>query len=558
MPQNNSTNNTLSIRSNNMRKIALCIIAALTAIPAIAQMKVQIGPNSPLRKLQIAELAIENIYVDSVDANKVVEDGIRGMLSKLDPHSSYSTAEETKELNEPLQGNFDGIGVQFNIVEDTLLIIQTVNGGPSEKVGILAGDRIIAVNDTAIAGVKMSRTDIMRRLRGKKGTKVNVSVKRAGEPEPIVFTVTRDRIPVTSLDAAYLIEPGIGYVKLGSFGATTHKEMVDAIDSLRSVNLAINPSTPFNLILDLQDNGGGYLSAAVEVANEFLSDKELIVYTSGRAVPRTEMDANGRGTMQDGHIVVLVNEYTASAAEIVSGAIQDHDRGYIVGRRTFGKGLVQRPVALPDGSMIRLTVAHYYTPTGRCIQKPYKPGDKQGYDMDFEQRLKHGELTCRDSIHFADSLKYTTLKKKRTVYGGGAIMPDVFVPLDTTKYTRYHRMLVAKGIVVAQTLKFFDSHRKEMAKYKSIQQFCSDFIVPEELIGNIMKEGEKQDVKPKDEEERQRTMPYLKMQLKALMARDKFNQSAYFEVSNSDSEIYSKGLEVIKALIKDNKYDKAE
>lgn len=281
-----------------MRKIALCIIAALIAMPAIAQMKIQLGKDSPLRKLQIAELAIENLYVDSVDANKVVEDGIRGMLSKLDPHSSYSTAEETKELNEPLQGNFDGIGVQFNIVEDTLLIIQTVNGGPSEKVGILAGDRIIAVNDTAIAGVKMSRTDIMRRLRGKKGTKVNISVKRSGEPKPIIFTVTRDRIPVTSLDAAYLIEPGIAYVKLGSFGATTFNEMTHAIDSLRTKNENIAPGSGFNLILDLQDNGGGYLSAAVEVANEFLGHNDLIVYTSGRKVPKKDMLADGYGRTQ--------------------------------------------------------------------------------------------------------------------------------------------------------------------------------------------------------------------------------------------------------------------
>lgn len=541
-----------------MRKIALCIIVALIAMPAIAQMKIQLGKDSPLRKLQIAELAIENLYVDSVDANKVVEDGIRGMLSKLDPHSSYSTAEETKELNEPLQGNFDGIGVQFNIVEDTLLIIQTVNGGPSEKVGILAGDRIIAVNDTAIAGVKMSRTDIMRRLRGKKGTKVNISVKRSGEPKPIIFTVTRDRIPVTSLDAAYLIEPGIAYVKLGSFGATTFNEMTHAIDSLRTKNENIAPGSGFNLILDLQDNGGGYLSAAVEVANEFLGYNDLIVYTSGRKVPKKDMLADGCGRTQKGHVVVLVNEYTASAAEIVSGAIQDHDRGYIVGRRTFGKGLVQRPVALPDGSMIRLTVAHYYTPSGRCIQKPYKPGDKVGYDMDFEQRLKHGELTCRDSIHFADSLKFSTLKKQRTVYGGGAIMPDVFVPLDTMQYTRYHRMLVAKGIIVAQTLKFFDSHRKEMAKYKTVGEFISNYEVAEKLISNIVKEGEKQDIRPKDEEERTRTMPYLKMQLKALMARDQFNQSAYFEVANPYSDIYSKGVEVMKTLIKENKYDKVQ
>lgn len=504
-------------------------------------MKLDFSADSPLRKLWMAQMAIESLYVDSVDSKKVVEDGIRGMLSQLDPHSSYTTAKETKEMNEPLVGNFDGIGVQFNIVEDTLLVIQTVHGGPSEKVGVMAGDRIIAVNDTAIAGVKMSRTDIMKRLRGPKGTKVEITVKRNGEKQPLHFVITRAKIPVKSLDAAYLIEPNIGYVRIGNFGATTYNEFKQAVDSLRSVA----KGKEFNLLLDLQDNGGGYLMAAVDIANEFLGKNDLIVYTEGRNVPRHDFTAKGDGSLQKGKVVILVNEFTASASEIVSGAIQDHDRGTIVGRRTFGKGLVQRPIDLPDGSMIRLTVAHYYTPTGRCIQKPYKPGDKKDYDMDFEQRLKHGELTCRDSIHFADSLKFETIRQHRTVYGGGAIMPDVFVPLDTLQYTKFHRQLVAKSLVVNHTLKYFDKNRKDLHRYTSLKEFIAGYEVPQSLLDEIVEDGKKQKVEPANDEEKARTMPYLSAQLKALIARDLFDESAYFEVMNPYNHTYVEGLKEI-------------
>lgn len=533
----------------NIKKIALQAVLLALSVSAYGQLRFSADEAQAMRKMQIALLAIENLYVDTTDTGKLAEDAIRGMISKLDPHSSYSTAKETKELNEPLQGNFDGIGVQFNIVDDTLLVVQTVHGGPSERVGIMAGDRIIAVNDTAIAGVKMSRTDIMKRLRGKKGTMVEVSVKRRGESKPIKFKIKRDKIPVKSMDAAYLIEPGIGYVRFGGFGANTHEEITTAIDSLREANQRQYPGQAFNLILDLQDNGGGYLMAAEKIANEFLPDGDLIVYTNGRNVPRHEMKANGRGRMIDGKVVVLVNEYTASAAEIVSGAIQDQDRGIIVGRRTFGKGLVQRPVEMPDGSMIRLTVAHYYTPTGRCIQKPYKPGDKADYDMDFEQRLKHGELTCRDSIHFADSLKYETLREHRTVYGGGGIMPDVFVPLDTLQYTRYHRALVAKGIIVAQTLKYFDKNRKQLRRFKTMADFQREYVLPESLMEEIMAEGKKQGVEPKDEDERKRALPYMRTQITALVARDLFDESAYFEVTNPTNRIYIEGLKTMHSLL---------
>ena len=504
-------------------------------------MTIDFSKDSPIRKLQIAEMAINNLYVDSVDEKKLVEDAIRGMLEKLDPHSSYSDPEEVKALTEPLQGNFEGIGVQFNMVDDTLLVIQPVSKGPSEKVGIMAGDRIVSVNDTAIAGVKMSREEIMRRLRGPKGTKVNLGIVRRGVAETLKFTVKRDKIPVKSVDAVYMIRPGIGYIRIGNFGATTYDEFMQGLQQLKSQGMT-------DLVLDLQDNGGGYLEAAVKIANEFLERKDLIVYMEGRQAPRADYNAQGNGSMRQGRVFLLVNEFTASAAEIVSGAIQDHDRGTIIGRRTFGKGLVQRPIPLPDNSMIRLTIAHYYTPSGRCIQKPYTKGDREDYALDFEKRLKHGELTNRDSIHFADSLKFYTLKKHRPVYGGGGIMPDVFVPLDTLQYTKFHRQLVLKGIVINTDLRYIDNHRDQLKSlFPTFESFRDGFQVPQQLVDDVLKEGEKQNVKPKDDDELQKTLPYLKTQLKALIARDLFDMSEYFQIINETSDIVNKAIELTQA-----------
>jgi len=509
----------------------------LTFSPLHAQLRVRGGDDSPLRKLQYAEIAINNLYVDSVDEQKLVEDAIRGMLDKLDPHSSYMTPKEVKSANEPLNGNFEGIGVQFNMVEDTLMVIQPVTNGPSEKVGIIAGDRIVSVNDTAIAGVKMSKEEIMKRLRGPKGTKVNLGVVRQGIKDRLHFLVTRDKIPVKSVDATYMIRPGIGYIRIGNFGATTYQEFMESLQRLKSEGMQ-------DLILDLQENGGGYLRAAVDIANEFLQRGDLIVYTEGLKVPRTDYTADGSGIFQEGRVVVLVDGYTASAAEIVTGAIQDQDRGTVVGRRTFGKGLVQRPVDLPDGSMIRLTIAHYYTPSGRCIQKPYKKGDAKDYAMDMLNRLKSGELTNADSIHFADSLKFETLRQHRTVYGGGGIMPDVFVPLDTTLYTKFHRELAAKSIIIQQNLRYVDNHRKELKeRWASFAEFKQRFEVPQSLVDAILAEGEKQQIKPKDEAEKEKTIPYLKLQLKALIARDLWDMSEYFSVFNENSEIVKKALQ---------------
>lgn len=502
--------------------------------------RINLGSDSPMRKLQIAEMAITNLYVDSVDEKKLVEDGIRGMIEKLDPHSSYSTAKETKQMNEPLQGSFEGIGVQFNMVQDTLLVIQPIVNGPSERVGILAGDRIVSVNDTAIAGVKMSKEDIMKRLRGAKGSKVKLGIVRRGIAGTLKFTVIRDKIPVKTLDAAYMIRPQVGYIRIGSFGLTTYNEFMDAVEGLKVLGMK-------DLILDLQENGGGYLMAAVQIANEFLHHDDLIVYTQGRRVPRQDYRADGKGKLVDGKVLVLINEYTASAAEIVTGAIQDQDRGEVVGRRSFGKGLVQRPIDFADGSMIRLTIAHYYTPSGRCIQKPYKKGEALDYAMDIEKRFKHGELYSADSIHFADSLKYKTLRKQRIVYGGGGIMPDYFVPLDTTLYTQFHRQLAARSYIINANLKYIDNNRKQLKKqFATFGDFNARYEVPQSFVDDVLQMAAKDKIKPKDDKELQATLPQLRRQLKALVARDLWDMSEYFQVINETNPIVEKAVELMK------------
>lgn len=518
--------------SNFLRVLYFLPFYLFTLLPLNAQR--------PLRKLEIAEMGIRNLYVDTVNEDKLVEDAIRGMLEKLDPHSSYSTAEETKQFTESLNGSFDGIGVQFNMVDDTLLVIQPVMKGPSEKVGIMAGDRIIAVNDTAIAGVKMAREEIMRRLRGPKGTTVRLRVVRRGIDKVLSFKVVRDKIPVKTVDAAYMILPQVGYVKISSFGLTTYDELMKAVKSLKEQGMV-------DIIVDLLDNGGGYLQSAVDIANEFLHRGDLIVYTQGRAVPRQEWSARGNGSLQDGKVIVLVNELSASSAEIVAGALQDQDRAQVVGRRSFGKGLVQRPLNFSDGSMIRLTVAHYYTPSGRCIQKPYVKGKSLDYAMDLDNRFKHGEMYSADSIHFADSLKFYTLRRHRAVYGGGGVMPDFFVPLDTAQYTQFHRKLVAAGIVVNASLKYIDKSRKQLRSlYPEFAAYKQSFSVPQSLVDEVLKGGEEQKIKPKDDAELQRTLPMLRLQLKALIARDLWDMSEYFSIINQENRIVQKAVMLIR------------
>ncbi len=490
-----------------------------------------------MRKLSLADFAITNLYVDSVNENKLVEDAIRGMLEELDPHSTYSTAEETKELNEPLQGNFSGIGIQFNMTKDTLYVIQTVVGGPSERVGIFAGDRIIAVNDTTIAGVKMKTNDIMKRLRGESGTVVRVSVLRKGVPEPIEFKIVRDKIPIYSIDATYMVDKTTGYIRVSRFAATTGDEFADALKELKKKGME-------NLIVDLQGNGGGYLTSAIEMADEFLDSRQTIVYTEGRRSPRNDADATSRGLWQDGKLVLLVDESSASASEILSGAVQDWDRGVIVGRRTFGKGLVQRPIPFPDGSMIRLTIARYYTPSGRSIQKPYDKGH-EAYERELLDRFNHGEMIYTDSIHFPDSLQFKTLKNRRTVYGGGGIMPDVFIPLDTTIYTDFHRDLVAKGVLNQFAITYLDDNRKELTKqYKKIDTFIENFAVSETMLADLLAMGETEKVEF-NKEQYEKSKALISLQVKGLIARDMFDMSGYFKVMNPENPSFAKAMAII-------------
>lgn len=534
------------------------LLVLMVCVGVLVSVQAQNRNNTAARKLQMAEFAIANLYVDPVDENKLAEEAIIRMLEQLDPHSTYNNAEEVKKMNEPLQGNFEGIGVQFQMIEDTLLVIQPVSNGPSEKVGILAGDRIVAVNDSAIAGVKMSTEDIMSRLRGPKGSEVKLTVVRRGVDDALFFNVKRDKIPILSLDASYMIQPKTGYIRINRFGATTAEEFTTALKALQTQGMK-------DLILDLQGNGGGYLNAAIDLANEFLQQKELIVYTEGRAAQRSNFHARGTGNFKEGRLIVLVDEYSASASEIVTGAIQDWDRGVVVGRRTFGKGLVQRPIDLPDGSMIRLTIARYYTPSGRCIQKPYdrtanldgkSAGEGNGqekYNMELLERFNHGEMMHADSIHFPDSLKCSTKKLGRTVYGGGGIMPDYFVPIDTTQYTDYHRNLVAKGIIIKATTKYIENHRKELQeKYKKFEAFNSKFNIGEPILTDIRAAAEKEKVEF-NEEQYNKSLPLIKTQLKALIARDLWDMNEYYQVMNATNNSVQQALRILNEKIYEEK-----
>ena len=501
-----------------MKKSLLLAFAVMLTLGAIAERI----PSS-ISKLLNAEYAIKSCYVDSVDENKLVEDAIIGMLEKLDPHSQFTTAKETQELEEPLQGEFSGIGIQFNLKQDTLYVIQTIPNGPSERVGMLPGDRIIYVNDTTIAGVKIKNTDIQKKLRGKKGTKVTVKVKRGNNPELITFVITRDKIPLHSVDAAYMLDEKTGYIKISSFGAKTYNEMIDKLHLLKKKGMR-------QLVVDLSDNGGGYMDAAIQMVNEFLDDGQLIVYTEGLNQSRAEAKANGRGEFKDMKLVVIMSQYSASASEIFAGAIQDWDRGLVLGRRSFGKGLVQRPFKFEDGSMMRLTVARYHTPSGRCIQKPYVKGDKKGYDADLLTRYNAGEYYNIDSIQFNDSLKYTSLKNHRVVYGGGGIMPDVFVPVDTTEYSKYYRDMLAKGVIYQFALDYVDKNRKALkSSYPNVEKFDQFFSLSDDDMQAFIAAGEKEKV-AFNEEQYATSKEVFKCYLKGLIARDLYTEDNAFNI----------------------------
>ena len=524
-----------------MKKLFLLATLMLLTICAKAQQMPE-----HIIKLMYAGNIIENFYVDDADSDKITEEGIKAMLKALDPHSTYTDPKETKSLLEQMEGSFGGIGIQFNIVSDTLYVIQTTTNGPSERAGILPGDKIVAVNDTTIAGVKMERADIMTRLRGEKGTAVKVDVVRRGIDRVLTFNLVRDDISTQTVDAAYMIDKNCGYIRITSFGAKTHGEFVAKLDSLKKHGMK-------NLVLDLSGNGGGYLTAAVGIAGEFIDEAKLVVYTEGKKNPRADYLSRGEGKFRKGNLVVIVDETSASASEILAGAIQDWDRGLIVGRRTFGKGLVQRPFQLPDGSMIRLTIARYYTPTGRCIQKPYD-NDSVKYEDDLLNRYNSGEMTSADKIHFPDSLKTYTLRLQRPVYGGGGIMPDYFVPVDTMRYTKYHRALAAKGCIIQTSLHYIDENREKLAaEYPTIDDFEARFEVDDALIEMLRQQGVKDSVKIEGgEEEFQRSLPELKLQLKQLVARDLWDMSDFMKLYNKNNDIFKKAYE----LVKEKKFEK--
>ncbi len=479
---------------------------------------------------------IDYYYVDSTKSKKLVEDAIVGMLETLDPHSVYIPKEDLKETNEPLAGNFEGVGIQFNLLYDTITVISPISGGPSEKVGIVSGDKIIKIDGKNFAGMKIKNDDVIKNLRGPKGTKVTVSILRSGLIELLDFTIVRDKIPLYSIDATYMATPTVGYIKLSRFAQTSMDEFAASLATLKSKGAK-------DLILDLNDNGGGYLNIAFEIADQFLSDGKLIVYTEGLKSPKKSYQATSRGAFEKGRVVVLIDEGSASASEIVSGAMQDWDRALLIGRRTFGKGLVQNQFNLPDSSAMRLTIARYYTPVGRCIQKPYD-GKIEDYYKDLNNRFKHGELTNADSIKFPDSLKYSTPNKK-IVYGGGGIMPDIFIPIDTTKSSTYYTNLIRKGILNQFTLSYLDKNRKDLyAKYPTLEAYKANFKVTDELMNQLIAAAEKEKIK-KDEKGLAVSGEIIKLQMKALLARDLWKNDSYYEVINEINDAYKKALEVL-------------
>ena len=538
-----------------MKKFYTILLSLLLLAPALAAQK-RNGANgsdkkgntqveqsrrfNALNKINLVAAAVSRLYVDVIDEDTIAEKTIAAMLKQLDPHSTYLPPHEAQQTLETLWGKFDGIGIQINMLEDTLFVVQTVVGGPSEKAGILPGDRIISVDDSIVAGVKLAVNDIITMLRGKRGSKVSIGIMRRGVAKPISFTITRDKIPVNSIDATYMLDDTTGYIRLSRFAESSAEEMEKAVKSLRKEGMR-------NLILDLQGNGGGYLNVAVKIADMFLDKDQLIVYTEGRNVRRAQEIATGNTLLPDERVVVMVDELSASASEILAGALQDWDRAVIVGRRTFGKGLVQRPITMPDKSLLRLTVARYHTPTGRCIQRPYVKGENEAYDQDLNERLAHGELLHADSIHFTDSLQYKTLRIGRTVYGGGGIMPDVFVGLDTARYTAYHRQLLRRGILNRSIYTYLDNHRREIiSKYRKVSKFIDQYEIDNQLWATLDTLATETGIKPKDDAEKEASKPLIAVQLKALLARDLYNStSTYYMIYNPTNTLYRKGKEII-------------
>lgn len=459
-------------------------------------------------------------YIEPISQDSLAELAIPAILEKLDPHSAYLPAREFKQVEEPLQGEFDGIGVVFNMATDTVIILNVIPSGPSQKAGILAGDRIIRVNDTLIAGQKISQTEVMKRLRGPRGTKVDLTLERKDISEPVVVTVTRDAIPLNSVEAAMMMTDKVGFIRLSQFARTSFREVKSAVDTLRKQGMTA-------LILDLRGNSGGFLDQAILIANEFLERGKLIVYTEDRHKQRIRQYSDGTGSATDIEIAMLIDESSASSSEILAGALQDNDRGTIIGRRSFGKGLVQSQIPFEDGSALRLTVAKYYTPTGRSIQKPYTAGDEEGYHMDIVNRYNHNEFFSADSIHFADSLKFTTPKGK-VVYGGGGIMPDIFIPLDTTNMSKYYLEVSGRNILYRYTIEYADAHRRELNAAKSLKDLEHMFNADKDMFNRFVSYAAKSGVKP-NYKQIATSRKIMESQLRAYIARNsEFDSSAFY------------------------------
>lgn len=477
-------------------------------------------------------------YVDSVDKESLTKEGINGILEQLDPHSQYITAEEFHEANDPLLGNFEGIGIQFRIVEDTITVIQPIPGGPSDKVGLIAGDRIVLVEDSLVAGVGITNNGATRKLKGKRGTKVNVDVFRRGTIELLDFTITRDVIPTYSVDIAFMPEGNIGYIKVSRFSATTYKEFREASEKLLAAGME-------SLVLDLRGNTGGYLTAATDMADEFLEKDKLIVFTEGKNQPRESFYATRKGILETIPVVVLVDDGTASASEIVAGALQDNDRGTIVGRRSFGKGLVQRQLDLMDGSALRLTIARYYTPTGRCIQKPYnQEGGFDDYYTESYHRYVNGEMQNKDSIHLNDTLKYVTPGGK-VVYGGGGIMPDVYVPLEEDPQLKYYNSLLRQGMVFRYAFIYTDAHRADLAAYADFESFDKQFEITPVLLNEFVDYAAGQGIK-KNEEGLRYASEKIRVLMKAYIARNLYDNEGFYPVYLGIDETYSRAIQLLR------------
>lgn len=516
-----------------MKKLTL-LIGLLCCMTTYGQ-----SPQEELQNIETVFNFINQFYVDEVDNNELAETAIKSVLKTLDPHSVYISKEEVAEMNEPLVGNFEGVGIQFNILNDTIVVVATIAGGPSEKVGLLAGDKIIYVDSENVAGVGISNKGVADRLRGNKDTEVSVEIKRQGVKKLLDFTITRDKIPIFSIDAAYMVDETVGYIKVNRFASKTPQEFKEALVKLKEQGMT-------DLIIDLKGNSGGYLNAAIQMTDELLSENKLIVYTEGKNSPKNSMSSTSYGHYEEGNVIVLIDQYSASASEIMSGAIQDWDRGLVIGRRSFGKGLVQRQLPLPDGGQIRLTIAKYFTPSGRFIQKPYENG-VDDYRQDLMNRWDSGELTDSMIKEFPDSLKFKT-NNGRTVYGGGGITPDILVPMDTSFASDFYSNVLRKGLVNKFCLSYANQYRNELTQYyPDVIAYDQNFEADETFLSEFLSFCKNEKVSfDMDKDDIDKSKKTLLIQLKALIARNLYDGEAYYYIYNKElNHSFIKALEVI-------------